>query len=108
MSYCQKCRRHYREPPDEQGDHPCPKCGLLPPKRILCPDTTSYDLAVVFVRAKIEAAASENCGVITVGDMRDCDCLPLTVHLTGGERWNFLGADTGDSGRLWATYERKI
>ena len=67
----------------------------------------SYDLAVDFVCAKIEAAASENCGVITVGDMRDCDCIPLTVHLTGGERWNFLGADTGDSGRLWATYVRE-
>lgn len=33
MSYCPVCRTYYREPEDEQGDHPCPKCGLLPPDR---------------------------------------------------------------------------
>jgi hypothetical protein len=33
MSYCQRCKRHYREPPDEQGDHECPHCGLLPHER---------------------------------------------------------------------------
>jgi hypothetical protein len=33
MSYCRQCDLHYREPPDEQGDHPCPRCGLLPYER---------------------------------------------------------------------------
>lgn len=33
MSYCANCRRHYAEPADEQGDHPCPKCGLFPRER---------------------------------------------------------------------------
>ena len=35
MSYCHLCREHYQEPEDEQGDHPCPRCGLLPPYRTL-------------------------------------------------------------------------
>ena len=34
MSYCQQCHQHYREPADEQGDHPCPKCGRLPHERV--------------------------------------------------------------------------
>ena len=33
MSYCRDCRRHYSEPEDEQGDHPCPSCGQLPFER---------------------------------------------------------------------------
>jgi hypothetical protein len=27
MAYCQRCKRTWRELPDEQGDHPCPSCG---------------------------------------------------------------------------------
>jgi len=27
MSTCKRCGKVYREPEDEQGDHPCPKCG---------------------------------------------------------------------------------
>ncbi len=26
MGYCPKCRRRFREPEDEQGDHGCPSC----------------------------------------------------------------------------------
>lgn len=24
---CPRCRRRFRVPDDEYGDHPCPKCG---------------------------------------------------------------------------------
>ena len=27
MARCPNCKRHFREPPDEQGDHDCPHCG---------------------------------------------------------------------------------
>ena len=30
MSTCPKCRTYYREPEDEQGEHPCPRCGEEP------------------------------------------------------------------------------
>ena len=67
----------------------------------------SYDLAVGFVSSQIVQVAYGDRRFATVGDMRDCDCTPLTVHLPGGERWDFLSAATGDSGRLWATYVRE-
>ena len=28
MSRCGRCGKVYREPEDEQGTHPCPKCGF--------------------------------------------------------------------------------
>jgi hypothetical protein len=34
MSFCRPCRRYYREPPGEEGDHPCPSCGRLPHERV--------------------------------------------------------------------------
>jgi hypothetical protein len=46
MSYCRHCRFHYRELPDEQGDHPCPSCGREPHEREVEPewlDEDSYD-----------------------------------------------------------------
>ncbi len=33
MSRCIRCRCHYAEPDDEQGDHDCPRCGLTPETR---------------------------------------------------------------------------
>lgn len=27
MGYCPHCRQYFREPPDEIGDHGCPRCG---------------------------------------------------------------------------------
>jgi predicted RNA-binding Zn-ribbon protein involved in translation (DUF1610 family) len=30
MVYCPNCRKHFREPEEEQGEHPCPKCGRGP------------------------------------------------------------------------------
>jgi len=30
MALCPNCRKPYREPPDEQGDHGCPHCGAWP------------------------------------------------------------------------------
>ena len=27
MATCPKCKTHWRELPDEEGDHECPKCG---------------------------------------------------------------------------------
>jgi len=33
MSHCIRCNRHYNEPPDEQGEHDCPHCGLQPEDR---------------------------------------------------------------------------
>ena len=33
MSRCIRCKKHYREPADEQGDHDCPHCGLRPEER---------------------------------------------------------------------------
>lgn len=30
MSYCRDCRVRYREPEDEEGEHPCPRCGREP------------------------------------------------------------------------------
>jgi hypothetical protein len=30
MACCPNCKRHFREPADEQGDHPCPHCGMSP------------------------------------------------------------------------------
>lgn len=33
MSRCVRCKKHYREPADEQGDHDCPHCGLTPEHR---------------------------------------------------------------------------
>ena len=30
MATCIRCDRHYEEPPREEGDHDCPKCGLTP------------------------------------------------------------------------------
>ncbi len=33
MSQCPRCRRYYYEPPEEQGDHDCPSCGLTPEHR---------------------------------------------------------------------------
>jgi hypothetical protein len=38
MSFCRPCRRYYREPPGEQGDHPCPSCGRLPQEREVEPE----------------------------------------------------------------------
>jgi len=36
MSRCIRCKRHYPEPPDEQGEHDCPHCGLTPEMRSRC------------------------------------------------------------------------
>ena len=33
MSQCINCKCYYRELPDEQGDHDCPRCGLTPEER---------------------------------------------------------------------------
>lgn len=30
MAYCPQCRKHFREPEEEQGEHDCPRCGLGP------------------------------------------------------------------------------
>lgn len=30
MAHCPRCNRYFREPPDEIGDHPCPRCGFSP------------------------------------------------------------------------------
>jgi len=27
MATCPKCRKYFREPEDEQGEHDCPSCG---------------------------------------------------------------------------------
>ena len=27
MALCPNCKRHFREPADEVGDHDCPRCG---------------------------------------------------------------------------------
>ncbi len=33
MAQCLRCKRYYLEPYNEQGDHPCPHCGLTPEDR---------------------------------------------------------------------------
>ena len=33
MAQCLRCDRYYLEPYNEQGDHPCPHCGLTPEDR---------------------------------------------------------------------------
>ena len=33
MSTCSRCKTHYRELEDEQGDHDCFYCGLTPEER---------------------------------------------------------------------------
>jgi len=35
MATCCRCKANYREPPGEEGDHRCPKCGLSPEVRQL-------------------------------------------------------------------------
>lgn len=29
MATCPRCKRHFRVPEDEQGDHGCPRCGYF-------------------------------------------------------------------------------
>ena len=41
MAWCKHCRRHYREPEDEQGDHPCPKCRRYPHERHVGRETSN-------------------------------------------------------------------
>ena len=31
---CPRCRRVFRVPPDEEGQHPCPGCGYEPGMRL--------------------------------------------------------------------------
>ena len=66
----------------------------------------SYDLAVDFVCSKIEGAAYGGRQFASVSDMRDCDCIPLTVHDSAGIRWDLVSAVVGDRRRLLAIYER--
>jgi len=30
MAYCPDCKKIYKEPEEEAGSHPCPKCGRYP------------------------------------------------------------------------------
>ena len=30
MARCPKCTKTFVEPPGEEGDHPCPHCGMSP------------------------------------------------------------------------------
>ena len=107
MSYCTLCRRHYREPPDEQGDHPCPKCGMLPSERGTgCEDNESYTLAESLVIEQIEDQVDLDVTMVTVGDMRDCDCVPVTVHDSAGIRWDLVSVAEAGGRKLNATYER--
>ena len=43
MSCCSKCRKHYRELEDEQGDNPCPHCGLYPEERNIGREMNVYE-----------------------------------------------------------------
>lgn len=36
MAHCPYCKKHFREPEDEQGEHDCPKCGRGPGTREIC------------------------------------------------------------------------
>ena len=106
MSYCQRCRRHYREPPDEQGDHPCPACNLLPHERDTeVSDNESYELAEKFVIEQIEDQMDMDLVMATVGDMNECDCIPIVVHDSGRNRWDLVSVAYSGK-RLLATYEK--
>lgn len=37
MATCPRCKRQYREPEGEQGEHCCPRCGLGPGD-FICPE----------------------------------------------------------------------
>ena len=32
MAYCPRCKRSFREPPGEEGDHGCQWCGFYEPE----------------------------------------------------------------------------
>lgn len=36
MTRCATCRTTFREPEDEQGTHPCPRCGYSPDDEARC------------------------------------------------------------------------
>jgi hypothetical protein len=116
-------KKHYREPPGEEGDHPCPKCKLLPHERDEKSQEDSYSLAEEFVLEQIADQVDVDVTMVTVGelhrllvnaagngtvliDMCDCDCIPVTVHYSALVRWDLVSvADVGR--KLLATYEMK-
>jgi hypothetical protein len=106
MGFCKTCDHYYRELADEQGDHPCPRCHRLPHEREdkEQEDMDSYELAEQFVLEQLKDQIDIDVTMITVGNMRDCDCIPVDVHDDAGVRWKLVAAiEIGN--QLNATYE---
>ena len=71
MAYCHRCRRGFREPADEQGEHACPRCGRPEvdeedePRVVLrgyiCPTCSRKWGPVVMTEAKIVALQCNYC-----------------------------------------------
>ena len=91
MSTCIRCRRNYREPPDEQGDHDCPKCGLTPEQRERGEEEEVQHEAWVRRRNRRKAEPGEIlCQLCGCGGNQECGHDPL------GAPEHYCELDIGD------------
>jgi hypothetical protein len=69
-------------------------------------ENESYTLAEEFVLKQIADQVDIDVTMVTVGDMRDCDCIPVMVHDAGLVRWDLVAVAEAGKGKLNATYEK--